>query len=192
MPKRIPEEHLRAIEDVVRLYPGGRTTQQIREALAVAQKDVAGAGISFQDNRTASGFQSFWSEVAECYSICAIGIPVSGGYAASNFRTLIFPCRCCSQLSGLPPKPCDWRIAMSGDIPRRWLSNKERVLRDTPSPFAASVTVSFRKARHCRSINWPGCGGSCIGMGSPLTVVQVVDIDGMACLEAENHPPVGP
>ena len=34
MPKRIPEEHLRAIEDVVRLYPGGRTAQQILEALA--------------------------------------------------------------------------------------------------------------------------------------------------------------
>ena len=34
MPKRSPEEHLRPIEDVVRPYPGGRTAQQIREALA--------------------------------------------------------------------------------------------------------------------------------------------------------------
>ena len=36
MPKPILEEHLRAIEDVVRPYPGGRTAQQIRKALAVA------------------------------------------------------------------------------------------------------------------------------------------------------------
>ena len=34
MPKRIREENLSAIEDVVRQYPGGRTAQQISEALA--------------------------------------------------------------------------------------------------------------------------------------------------------------
>ena len=97
------------------------------------------------------------------------------GYAATNFRTVIlsrcccvrqrsYCICCCNQLSGLPPKPCERRMAISGEIPRRPLSNMESVFRDTARPLAASVTVSPSGLRHCRLITSPGCGGSCMSM----------------------------
>ena len=66
------------------------------------------------------------------------------------------------------------------------------MLRETASPFAASVTVRPRGSRHWRRMNSPGCGGLYINMEeSSLVVVQVANISGMAILESENHPPVG-
>lgn len=50
----------------------------------------------------------------------------------------------------------DSRIAISGEIPRRPLSRSESVLRETASPFAASVTVRPRGSRH-----WRPAAGTC-------------------------------
>jgi hypothetical protein len=46
-------------------------------------------------------------------------------------------------------------LAEFGPMPRRSFNNSERVLRDTPSAFAASVTVSPSGSRHSCPIN--GC-----------------------------------
>ena len=68
---------------------------------------------------------------------------------------------CCNQLSALPPKACERRMAISGEIPSRPLSSIENVLRETARPLAASVTVSPSGSRHWRRMNAPGWGGSC-------------------------------
>ena len=59
-------------------------------------------------------------------------------------------------------------------------------------PWRVSVTVSPRGSRHWRRMNAPGWGGSCmsIGVASPM-VVLVVDVEGVAVLEAEDDAPVG-
>ena len=74
---------------------------------------------------------------------------------------------CCNQLSGLPPKACDSRMAISGEIPSRPLSSMDSVLRDTARPLAAAVTVSPSGSRHWRRINAPGWGGLCMSIKAP-------------------------
>jgi len=51
------------------------------------------------------------------------------------------------------------RIPISGEIPRRPLRSMESVLRDTATPFAASVTVNPGGWRHCRRTTPPGWAG---------------------------------
>ena len=103
-------------------------------------------------------------------------------------------CNCCvSQLSGLPPNASDSRMAISGDMPRRPLSSRESVLRDTASPLRRFGDRQAEGIEALAPDEGAGMGrvvhehGRCLS----LMVVQIVDIGGVAVLEAEDRAPVG-
>jgi hypothetical protein len=90
----------------------------------------------------------------------------SNAYQA-NALTLISPCFCITcqrsywlcwinQLSGLPPKAFDSRIAISGEIPNRPFNRADKVFLETPSPLAASVTVNPNGSMQRALITSPG------------------------------------
>jgi hypothetical protein len=85
----------------------------------------------------------------------------------ANTLTLISPsfCMTCqrsywlcwiNQLSGLPPKAFDSRIAISGEIPNRPFNRADKVFLETPSPLAASVTVNPNGSMQRALITSPG------------------------------------
>lgn len=69
-----------------------------------------------------------------------------------------------SQLSGLPPKAFDKRMAITGVTQECPFKRLDSVFLVIPSPAAASVTVSPKGSRHISRISSPGCGGSCINI----------------------------
>src|ERR1700730_10276891 len=95
-------------------------------------------------------------------------------------------------VSAPPPNALSSRIAISGEMPRRSLTNSDKALRETPSAFAPSVTLNPRGSRHsCWTIR-PGCGGFFIGMVSfLLVVVDQMHVHGVGSVKAPDHPPVG-
>ena len=93
-----------------------------------------------------AGWRSFCTELRNLWE---------NGFGTIDDRRSVEVLKLRSQLSGLPPNACERRMAISGEIPMRALSSIESVLRETASPFAASVTVSPRGSRHWRRTNAP-------------------------------------
>jgi len=56
--------------------------------------------------------------------------------ARGNLARSYWAC-CVIQLSALPPKTCESRMAMSGEMPRLPLTSSESLVRVTPRAFAA-------------------------------------------------------
>src|SRR5579871_4385302 len=69
------------------------------------------------------------------------------------------------------------RTAISGLMPARPFRMLDKVLRLTPSDFAASVMVIFRGSKHSVLSTSPGCGGLCIFIVTLVVVLIVSRID---------------
>src|SRR6056297_1049979 len=119
----------------------------------------------------------------------------------ANTLTLISPsfCMTCqrsywlcwiNQLSGLPPKAFDGRIAIWGEIPNRPFNRADRVFLETPSPLAASVTVNPNGSKQSSLITSPGCGGLCTTIFFSLVVIIVININGVAVFKPEENTPI--
>lgn len=96
-------------------------------------------------------------------------------FQATSFLTFIFflsfsanhrsYCICWfSQLSEVVSKAIDRRIAISGLTLACPFNTLDRVLRLTPSAFAASVTDNSKGSIHNSLMISPGCGGLCINI----------------------------
>jgi hypothetical protein len=82
------------------------------------------------------------------------------------------------------------RIAISGETPLWPFRSSDNDPRETPSPFAAAVTVKPRGLRHSSRRISPGCGGSNICMTnsliSPMIVLEI-HVRRVLSLDFENH-----
>src|ERR1700692_582959 len=96
-----------------------------------------------------------------------------------------------SQLSGDVSNAIASRIAIAGLTPDLPFSNSDNALRVTPRPLAATVTEMPSGWRHSSRITSPGCGGLYIAIaGTPLMIVDVVNVDYFPVLESKDDSPI--
>src|SRR5262245_28926493 len=82
------------------------------------------------------------------------------------------------------------RSAMSPERSAWAFSRLESATRETPSAFAASVTVRSSGSRISVRMNTPGCGGFFIRSSRSAVVVLIVHLDEFTGVHAEREPPI--